>query len=417
MLRLVSWAAFPYTRFMTTPAFKFSRLEIAGSLGDLGTLIPLAVGMIMVNGLSPTGLFLSVGLMYILGGFYYRVPIAVQPMKLIAAYAIATACTAQQVTGAGLLIGLFLLVMGYSGLVDRFARFVPKAVVRGVQLTTGLLLMIRGVEFIIGTSGLQVMGGEPWLVIPALNLFGFSVSFSLILACIFLPFTLLFLNSKRFPAGLVVVLGGILVGALLTTGEGFDSLNLGLHFPAILPFGLPTVADLGFVVVAMVLPQIPMTLGNAVVANRDLSNQYYPEGEERVTDRALCLSMGFGNLLAFLVGGMPMCHGAGGLAAHYRFGARTAGSNLIIGMFFVLLALSVGEGGVVLARLLPLGVLGVLLLFSGSQLALSILDMKDRTSMFIVVLMAGMALATNLAWAFGFGLLLAGFINWKKIEI
>lgn len=414
---LVRVRALPYSMFMGSPSFKFTRMELAGSLGDLGTILPLAVGLIMVNGLSPTGLFLSLGLMYVLGGLYYRVPIAVQPMKLVAAYALATACTPEQVTGAGLLLGVFLLVMGFTGLVDRFSRLVPRSVVRGVQLTTGMVLMIRGVEFMVGTSQLQAGGGEPWLAVGAFPLFGLAIPFSLILACVFLPLTLASLNSKRFPAGLVVVLGGLLVGLIFSVAGGLDAVRPGLHLPSLLPFGLPSGADLGFVALALVLPQIPMTLGNAVVANRDLSNQYYPEGEERVTARALCVSMGLGNLAAFLVGGMPMCHGAGGLAAHYRFGARTAGSNLIIGGLFVLLALLVGEGGLFLARLMPLGVLGVLLFFSGGQLALTILDMKDRSGLFVVVGMTGVALATNLAWAFGFGLLLAWFVDLKKIKI
>ncbi len=95
---------------------------------------------------------------------------------------------------------------------------------------------------------------------------------------------------------------------------------------------------------------------------------------------------------------MPVCHGAGGLAAHYQFGARTNGSNLIIGGLFVLLALTLGSGAVNALHLLPMGVLGVLLFFAGSQLALTILDMKSRTELFVVVVMLGITLTANLAW-------------------
>ncbi len=392
-------------------------MELAGSLGDLGTLVPLAVGMIMVNGLSPTGLFLTVGLLYILGGLYYGVPIAVQPMKVIAAYAVASACTASQVTTSGLLIGVILLLLGSTGLVDKLSKVVPLAVVRGVQLSTGLLLLSRGVGFVAGNSGLQLANGgaEPWLTVSSLSLLGLSVPFSLVLGAIFLAVTLLLLDNRKFPAGLVVVLGGLLVGALLTTSEGFETIRFGLHLPSLLPFGMPTQTDLGFVLIALVLPQLPMTLGNAVIANRDLSNQYFPQGKKRVTDRALCVSMGLANCFAFLVGGMPVCHGAGGLAAHYRFGARTIGSNIFIGTIFLLLAIFLGKGGLAAVRLLPLGVLGVLLMFAGAQLALTIMDLKDRPGLFTALVMAGIALASNLAWAFCVGLMLAWFLNWKKL--
>ncbi|MBU1249226.1 MAG: putative sulfate/molybdate transporter [Proteobacteria bacterium] len=404
---------------MGTSRMKFDRMELAGSLGDLGTLIPLAVGMVMINGLSPTGLFLSVGLLYLLGGFYYGVPIAVQPMKVVAAYAVALALPAIQVTGSGLLLGVVLLILGLTGVVNRLSGLVPLAVVRGVQLSTGLLLLIRGVEFVAGTSGLQLAQGasEPWLILSSLPLFGLSIPMSLLFGAVFLAVTLWLLDNRRFPAGLVVVLGGLLAGALLTTGEGFETLFLGLHLPLILPFGLPTGADLGFVCIALVLPQLPMTLGNAVIANRDLSNQYFPLGKQRVTDRALCVSMGLANCFSFLVGGMPLCHGAGGLAAHYRFGARTAGSNVFIGTAFLLLALLLGEGGLVAVRLLPLGVLGVLLIFAGAQLALTIIDLKDRPGLFVAVVMAAIALASNLAWGFGVGLVLAWFIHWRKTAV
>jgi len=75
---------------MKTP-YRFNRTEFAGSLGDLGTLLPLSMGMIMINGISPSGLFLSIGLFYIISGMYYGITVSVQPMKIIGAYAVATA--------------------------------------------------------------------------------------------------------------------------------------------------------------------------------------------------------------------------------------------------------------------------------------------------------------------------------------
>jgi len=385
---------------MQIGTMRFDRMEVAGSLGDLGTLLPLAAGMIMVNGLSGQGVFLAVGLFYILAGWYYRVPIAVQPMKVVGAYAVATGAAAVDIQAAGLLVGLFLLVIGFSNLIQPIARFLPKSVIRGVQLSTGALLAAKGVSFIAGTSDFQKTQGaaEPFLTLQSLG----PVPMSLIAGLIFGVLTFLLLENRKAPAGLAVVLGGALFGLLCGGAQGADFAP-GLHFPELFPFGLPGWASMGVVLFTMVLPQLPMTIGNAVIANADLSADYFQEESRRVTPKSLCLSMGLANIGSLLLGGMPMCHGAGGLAAHYRFGARTSGSNMIIGGAFVFLALLLGDGVLGAVRLLPLGVLGVLLVFAGVQLSLTILDMQTRKDMFVPLLMLAVTLASNLAVAFGLG--------------
>ncbi|MBZ4660716.1 MAG: sulP2, partial [Desulfacinum sp.] len=147
--------------------YRFDRLEWAGSLGDLGTLLPLALGMIVVNGLDPAGLFLSVGLFYILSGLYFNLTVPIQPMKVIGAYAIASALPASQILASGLLIGIFLLIIGATGAMNVIGRWVPKPVVRGVQMATGTLLMAQGVRFMLGTSTYQALrnAAEPYLSI------------------------------------------------------------------------------------------------------------------------------------------------------------------------------------------------------------------------------------------------------------
>ncbi|QGY38624.1 sulfate permease [Pseudodesulfovibrio cashew] len=383
---------------------RFDRMEWAGSLGDLGTLLPLSFALIMINGLSATGLFLSVGLMYVIGGLYYGIPIAVQPMKVVSAYAVGMALSAQVVTASGMLLAVLLLVLGATGLVDFVARVVPRAVVRGVQLSTGVLLLSKGVRMVIGTSPFQTMQGaaEPFLAISSIG----PVPMSLIFGLGFAVVALLLLNSKRYPAGLVVVGFGAVAGALFGAWRELGGVDLGFHLPEILPFGFPTGADFSFALFALVLPQVSMTVGNAVIAYRDLSNEYFGKESLKVTDRAVCISMGLANVFSALVGGMPMCHGAGGLAAHYRFGARTNGANLIIGAAFIVLAILFGPGSVNALHLLPMGVLGVLLIFSGIQLALTVRDMRARTDLFIIVVMLGITLTANLAWAFGVGIAL-----------
>ena len=159
-----------------------------------------------------------------------------------------------------------------------------------------------------------------------------------------------------------------------------------------------------------------MTIGNAVLANADLSQQYFGDNSRKVTAKSLCISMSLANLLSFAFGGMPMCHGAGGLAAHYRFGARTAGSNLMIGIFLVTAVTLVGDQLLALFHLIPYAVLGVLLFFAGGQLALTITDMQQRSEMFIALSMLGIALATNLAVGFLTGLVLGFLLGLRKFS-
>ncbi|XPV76980.1 MAG: putative sulfate/molybdate transporter [Desulfovibrio sp.] len=393
---------------------RFDRLEIAGSLGDIGTLLPLAVGMIMINGVSGAGLFFSVGLLYILGGLYYGVPIAVQPMKVISAYAIAMALTPTQISASGLIMGGFLLIIALTGAIDVISKIISKPIVRGVQLSTGTLLVSKGIGFVVGDSFLQegLDLTEPYFSLQHLG----PVPMGIFLGITGGLLTLFLLNNKRFPAGLVVVLYGLLAGTVFGTHEGL-ALPTALHLPQILPFGLPQGLDWSFALFALVLPQLPMTLGNAVIANRDLSNQLFGKDGRKVTDRSLCVSMGLANIVASLLGGMPLCHGAGGLAAHYRFGARTNGSNLIIGGVFIVLAVIFGSGIVAVSHLMPLSIFGVLLVFAGTQLAMSIADMKSGNELFIVMIIVGIALASNLAWGFLVGILLSAVLRFGRISI
>jgi sulfate permease, SulP family len=396
-------------------AFRFNRMELAGSLGDLGTILPLAIGMILINGLNPLGLFLAVGLYYIFSGLYFKVTSPVEPMKVIGAYAISIGITASQIQASSLWVFLILLIIGGTGIITLIGRYIPKPVVRGVQLSTGVLLVSQGVKLILGTSKFQTLRGaaEPYLNLQSLG----PVPVGLVIGAIMGLLTLLLLENKRLPAAIVVVGAGLLTGILFGTHEGLSQLQPGFYQPRLLPFGLPSAGDFTFALLVLVLPQIPMTLGNAVVANADLSIQYFPDNGRRVTYRALCLSMALANLLSFFLGGMPMCNGAGGLASRYRFGARTGGSNLIIGAIFIVLALLLGERIVGVIYLLPMSALGVLLIFAGAQLSLTLLDMKTRQEMFVVILVLGITLAANLAAGFLAGIAIAYALKSEKLKV
>jgi SulP family sulfate permease len=395
--------------------FRFNRLELAGSLGDLGTLLPIAIAMVLFNGLNALGLFLSIGVFYLLAGVYFGVTVPVQPMKVIGAYAIATAMSPDQIQASSLLMGLFLMIIGITGAIDIIRKITPQSVIRGVQLSTGVILISSGIKLISGISTFQLLrkAVEPHLTVQAVG----PVPVSLVIGIAAGILTLLLLDNKKFPAGLILVAGGLLTG--LALGARFNATDgvIGFHLPQMLPFGFPAKADFSFALLVLVLPQLPMTLGNAVLAYTDLSREYFGPESVRVTNRRACVSMALANCLSFCLGGMPLCHGAGGLAAHYRFGARTAGSNVIIGLAFIILAILLGGNIIGLFNLLPMSILGVLLVFAGGQLALTIMDLNNRKDYFVATLIVGVTLAANLAAGFIAGVVIAHVLKWKRLSV
>ena len=396
-------------------SYKYDRMEFSGSLGDLGTLLPLVMGMIMVNGMSATGIFFTIGLFYICAGRYFGVPIPVQPMKAISSYAIATGATAAQISGSAAITCLLLFLIGVSGGINVIGRIIPKAVIRGIQLSTGALLMMQGIKLITGQSSQQLTEGaaEPFLSITAIGI----VPIGICLGTVGILLTVVLMHNKKYPAALVLIVVGFLIGAVYSKNDVFSGMDLSLHLPELLPFGLPTQPDLIIAFFVLVLPQIPMTIGNAIIANVDLSREYFGEESSKVTYKATTLSMAFANGLSFFLGGIPLCHGAGGLAAHYKFGARTGGSNVIIGAIFLLIALLFGHQALFLIHLLPFAILGVLLFFAGTQLCLAIIDMKSRKELFIIMVILTITLTTSLSWGFGAGLILSYIIKSDRISI
>ncbi len=397
--------------------FRFNRMELAGSLGDLGTLLPIAIAMVMLNGIDPVGLFFSVGLFYIIAGVYFGTTVPVQPMKVIGAYAIGTSLSATEIMASTFLMGLLLLIVGGTGAIETVRKYTPKTVIRGVQLATGTLLISGGIKFIMGSSKFQLLqgAGEPYLALQSLGPIPMGIIIGLIGGIV----TLLLLDNRRFPAGLMVVAGGLLLGLVLGARIDIDNTGslFGFHLPQLFPFPFPDRIDFSFALIGLVLPQLPMTLGNAVMAYTDLSKEYFGEKASRLSNRKVCISMGLANMMSFCLGGMPLCHGAGGLAAHYRFGARTAGSNVMIGLIFLLLTVLFGENIIAFFNLMPMAVLGILLVFAGAQLALSIMDLNTRKEFFVVIIMLGITLASNLALGFLVGVVLAQLLKSEKLTV
>ena len=287
--------------------------------------------------------------------------------------------------------------------------------VRGVQLATGLMLVMQGVKLMAGTSPMQLIQhmAEPNMTVQAIG----PIQLSWLIGGLLGLLALLLLDNKHLPAALIVVATGIGTGLLFGVPENLDLIQPGLFLPALLPYGLPTLDEFTIALIVLVLPQLPMTVGNAIISNADLAGQYFPETGKRVTYRSLCLSMAIANIGSFLIGGIPMCHGAGGLASRYRFGARTAGSNLIIGGLFLGLVFLLGPNIVAIINLIPFSALGVLLIFAGLQLALTLLDLQSRKEMVVPIMIVGITLASNLAAGFMVGILFDTLLRWDKINI
>lgn len=392
------------------PAFRLTWTEVSGALGDLGVLVPLAVALITANGLPATNVFFGVGVAYVLVGLAYRLPISVQPLKAVAAIAIAHGLPGSVVTAAGWWMGLLLLVLAVTDAPRWLSRLFSRPVIRGIQLGLGLLLMRSGLA--LASRHQLIPGGEDRVI----HLAAWTIPLGWILAGAALVVLMWTLRSRRWPASLVVLgFGG--VTALLVGGAGrsLGQIRLGLALPT--PT-LPQWSDLLNALVLLVLPQIPLTLGNAVFATVDTAHAYFGDQARRVTPRNLLTTMGVSQLTAALIGGVPVCHGSGGITAHYRLGARTGTAPLLMGGLCLALALFVDGNALPVLALIPYPVLGTLLAFVGVQHGLLARDLRGWEEIAVGVTTAVVGFATrNLAIGFGSGIVLqqaARLLRWAK---
>jgi SulP family sulfate permease len=360
------------------PRFAWNMGEVSGSLGDLGTFLPHIVGAITVVKMDPTGILTTFGLFYAFTGAFYGVPMAVQPMKAASAAVLIEPMDPAAIAGAGLVIGAVFLILGVTGIVSRLARALPGSIAAGLQL--GLGLSLAGL-------GIRLIETQIWL----------GVAITVLM--------LVLMRYQRSPVALVAVLAGIGVGQALGIAPPFPTLDFGLHLPHLT---IPTWAQVLHGTEYAVLPQIPLTLTNAIIVTAAVSRQLFPREMHPVNERNLAITTGLGNLLSAPFGGYLMCHGAGGIAGHFRFGGRTATAPALIGLVFVVLGVGFGESGYAMLKTIPDAVLGGLLLFSGIELALSSkMHEHHGGDLFLVLLMAAIGVAVNPAAAFAVGLPLA----------
>lgn len=371
---------------------RFDRHEFAGALGDLGTFIPLLVGMVHRCGLQLGPALIFTGLMNVASGLLFGIPMAVQPMKAIATVAIAEGLSESQILAAGIATGVVLLILGVSGLINWLNDVIPRSVVRGLQLALGLKLLSRGFTMIAGT--------ETWI--------GWD-SIGLGVLCALLVLLLYF--SSRVPGALVVFAVGLI--ALLAADPGLLSqtrLGMDWHMPA-----LGAWDDWRIGLWRGTLPQVPLTTLNSVIAVCALSADLFPK--RSAAPRRVAISVALMNLVCCPFGAMPMCHGAGGLAAQYRFGARTGGSVVILGVVKIVLGVTLSASLFSWLRAYPESVLGVLLLFSGLELAMVCRDQTSRVSFFVMLITAGACMAVNTGAGFVIGWLMAALLTWGVIKI
>jgi MFS superfamily sulfate permease-like transporter len=375
----------------TTPKTKnrYNKMEWAGAFGDVGTLIPFVVAYITIVKVDPLGLLLMFGVALMASGFYYRTPLPIQPMKAIGAAAVAGGISPAALFASGLTTGLFWLLAGVTGAIRPISRLATKPIVRGIVLGLGLSFMVDGVNR---------MRTAP------------------VLAGIALIVTYLLLTNPRIPAMFVLlIIGGasaVIMDPQLMTE--LAKIHVGFKLPV---FSLSAITwnDLAVGTILFTLPQIPLTLGNAVIAIVAENNELFPD--RKVTEKKIAVSQGVMNLVAPIFGGVPMCHGAGGMAGHVRFGAKTGGALVILGSILVLIALFFSDSVAVIFKIFPNAILGVILFFAGSELAIAVRDIGDKKSDFYVMLIVAAFAMWNMGAAFLVGIVLDNSLRrgWLKI--
>jgi MFS superfamily sulfate permease-like transporter len=364
---------------------RFDRMEWAGAFGDLGTLIPFVVAYLSMLHLDPFGVLLSFGVAMIACGLVYRTPFPVQPMKAVGAIATTQAAqtltvTAGAVYAAGLASGIIWLLLGLTGTAQKVTKLISRPVIVGIILGLGFGFMLNGVK----------MMADSWWI-----------------GGIALAGTLLLLSSRRVPAMFLLLIFGAVCGIIIDPTLADQLAGIAI-VPRLPTFALSSIGwnDVLIGTVFLALPQVPLTLGNAIIAITEENNRLFPG--RPVTEQRVAVSTGLMNLGSAALGGVPMCHGAGGMAGHVRFGARTGGAPIILGAILVLLALFFSSSLGTLLRIFPPAILGVILFLTGAQLALGACDIsKDKGERFATVITAALAI-----WNVGIAFVVGSAVYW-----
>lgn len=323
---------------MKIKGYEFSIREFGGSLGDFGTFLSLLIGYIVVVGMDPASMLIMFGISNIVLGFIYNLPVPLQPKKVVAAVAISNRWTSGMVQGAGIGLGITWFIFIFTGLIDKIVKYTPKSVIRGIQIALGITLMksgffmIKDDSFIIGIIAIVVI--------------------------------FLFIKNEKLPPSLILLLLGIII--MVFKNQVRDIIVISLSLPK---FSMPNITDIFKGYIYGGIAQIPLTLSNAVIATSALFKDYFPyKVGKKITEKKLLANMGIMNITVPLFGGMPQCHGAGGLAGQYTFGARTGGSGIMEGIIEVFLGLFLATSIKDIFNIYPMSIVGAMMIFVGIQL-------------------------------------------------
>ena len=377
-----------FSKALGLERLRFDRAELAGAVADLGVLVPIAVALIVKNGLSPTAVLIPAGLLYVVAGLLYRLPVPVQPLKAFGAIAIAQGFGSSEIAAGALLMGGIFIALGASGLLDRVAGIFPKPIIRGVQLSVGLLFC--QLAWNLATTPPSAFTDHTR---PVWWLLGGGVVVAV--AALFL---------RRRNISLVLVALAFIGMALAYQGP----LILGpsaIHVPQLSAHAFAAAA------VALVLPQLPLTFANSCLATADAARTYFGSAAERVRPGRLAVTLGFANLVAGAIGGMPVCHGAGGMTAHRSFGARTGGAPVMLGSALLVLGLGLGASLAAMLSGFPLPILAGLLAVAGLLHIALLKDLSEPFHWALAITVGLIGFFSNLAIA-----LTAALILWWGLK-
>lgn len=370
---------------------RFNRNELAGSFGDLGTVLPLITGMIIASKLDSASVFMVFGVLQMMSGFFYGIPMSVQPLKAVATIVIAQQISAEVIYGGGLAIGFIMLILALTGIVKMLSKWIPKAVIRGIQFGLGLSLGYIAIKnYLVLNSG-----WAEWILI--------LVSIAL---CI------VFIKNKKFPAALFVVFFGVVYTFFFKdVFSVFSSIQLETHLPKI---NIPTVSNIihGFLILG--LPQVPLSIGNSILASEQLSKDLFPE--KKISSNKIAYTYAFMNILSPFLSGLPVCHGSGGMAGHYSFGARTGGSVFLSGCMFIIIGFFFSNSFDAIVSLIPMQTLGVILLVESLVLMILIKDLFHSNFEWVLAIVVGL-LAFFLPYGFLIALVMGTLLYYTNRKI
>ncbi|MBM4367265.1 MAG: putative sulfate/molybdate transporter [Deltaproteobacteria bacterium] len=366
------------------PRLRFDRHELAGAFGDIGTDLPLIVALVGTCGLDAASVCIVFGLGQVLTGLLYGIPMPVQPLKAMATIMLAQKLSAGTLAGGGLVIGLAMLVLALSGLLDLLARVVPGEVVRGMQLGLGITLATLALKQYAGADGAS---GYALAAVAFLLLVGLR-------------------HLRRFPAPLIVIGLGIAYALAFKIDAPALAAGVGFSLPSVV---VPSAKELADGALLLALPQIPLSLGNSVIATSRTSADLFPETP--VTVKRIGTSYGLMNLLGPWLGGLPVCHGCGGMVGFHAFGARTGGAPVIYGLLYLALGLFFAPGFAQVVEVFPMPLLGVVLLVEAIALMMLARDaVQARPTAWVVFAVAAAVVA--LPYGYVVGLVVGSLLAW-----